>query len=215
MARAKEAVMLAGNRFTAGQAPCADSIDTGHERRESSRFHTVLRVAQVTRPHDTGLWRVRNISDGGIMLNSHVQVLPGEKLVVHLSESVAVEGRAVWWDGERCGVAFDEPIDCASLLESLVAEQKQKRYRPPRLNVATRAIAYCDKGLHSVRVYNLSHRGAAFVHDGCFRAGMAAKLHFETGEEDRGIGRWSEEGRAGLFLTDPIPGPRLESANRI
>jgi hypothetical protein len=207
--------MLADYRSTAGTQPCADTVDAAGERRESDRFHTVLRVAQVTRAHDTGLWRVRNISDGGIMLNSKVQVLPGEKLVVHLSETVSVEGRAVWWDGERCGVAFDEPIDCASLLESLVAEQKQKRYRPPRLNVATRAIAYCDKGLHTVRVYNLSHRGAAFVHDGCFKAGMAAKLHFETGEEYRGIVRWSEEGRAGLFLTDPIPAPRLESANRL
>lgn len=207
--------MLAGNRFTAGKRPCVSSAEDKSERRESRRFHTVLRVAQVTRPHDTGLWRVRNISDGGLMLNSQVQVLPGERLVVQLSESISVEGRAVWWDGERCGVAFDEPIDCGALLERLLAEQKQARYRPPRLNVVTRAIAWCDKGLHTVRVYNLSHRGAAFVHDGCFRAGMAAKLHFEGGDEYRGIVRWSEQGRAGLFLTDPIPGARLESPNRL
>ena len=207
--------MLAGNRFTAGKRPCLHSSENAGERREASRFHTVLRVAQVTRPHDTGLWRVRNISDGGIMLTTSVQVLPGEQLVVGLSESVSVAGRAVWWDGERCGVAFDEPIDCAAVLGGLVAEQKTARHRPPRLDVATRAIAYCDKGLHTVRVYNLSHHGAAFTHDGCFRTGMAAKLHFETGEEYRGVVRWSEEGRAGLYLTDPIPGPRLESANRI
>jgi hypothetical protein len=205
--------MLVGERLNVGDS--SPSPARPPERRDSARFHTVLRVAQVVREHDVGLWRVRNISDGGIMLATHVQVIPGERLTVNLSDRVSIEGRAIWWDGERCGVAFERPIDCAAVLESLVVEQKSARYRPPRLSVATRAIAYCDKGLHSVRVYNLSHHGAAFTHDGCFRAGMAAKLHFETGEDYRGVVRWSEEGRAGLFLTDPIPGPKLESANRI
>ncbi len=205
--------MLAGKYFRAGKEPLRLSRDD--ERRDSPRFHTVLRVAQVAREHDVGLWRVRNISDRGIMLAAGVQVIPGERLAVNLSDTVSVEGRAVWWDGARCGVAFDRPVDCAAVLETLVAEQKTGRYRPPRLNVATRAIAYCDKGLHSVRVYNLSHHGAAFAHDGCFQPGMNAKMHFGTGEEYCGVVRWSEEGRAGLFLTEPIPCARLESANRL
>jgi hypothetical protein len=185
------------------------------ERRGSTRYHTVLRVAQVTREHDVGLWRVRNISDQGMMLTTRVQVVPGERMSIGLSDSVSIDGRAIWWDGERCGVAFDEPIDCAGLLEALMVERRTAGYRPPRLNVATRAIAYCDKGLHTVRVYNMSHHGAAFLHDGCFRAGMTAKLHFESGEDYRGVVRWSKDGRAGLFLTEPIACAKLESANRI
>src|SRR5207237_4099317 len=112
--------MLAGNRFTAGKKPCLRSTENAGDRREASRFHTVLRVAQVTRPHDTGLWRVRNISDGGIMLTTGVQVLPGEQLVVGLSESVSVAGRAVWWAGGRCGGAFDGPVDCAGVLRGFL-----------------------------------------------------------------------------------------------
>lgn len=203
--------MLIGKR----SAPARPRLVPATERREDSRFHTVLRVASVVRDHDVGLWRVRNISDGGMMLAAHVQVVTGEPLTIRLSDTVSATGRAVWWDGERCGVAFDRPVDCGAMLGALVAEQKRPRYRPPRLDVATRAIAYCEKGLHSVRVYNLSHHGAAFCHDGCFRPGMAAKLHFETGEDYRGVVRWSHEGRAGLYLTDPIPCARLESANRI
>ena len=185
------------------------------ERREDSRFHTVLRVALVTRERDMGLWRVRNISNRGIMLATRVQLVPGERLTIALSEAIVVAGRVVWWDGERCGVEFDAPIDCAGALHALVEEQRQPNYRPPRLTVATRAIAWCDKGLHSVRIYNLSHHGAGFTHDGCFHAGMPTKLHFETGEDYRGIVRWSEDGRAGLFLTDPIPSGKLESARRL
>lgn len=205
--------MLIGGRATLNETSPKRSSDL--ERRESPRFHTVLRVAQVMREHDVGLWRVRNISDQGMMLSTGVQVIPGEKLSVNLSDTIAVEGRAIWWDGERCGVSFDRPIDCAGLLEALVAEQKGPRYRAPRLTVATRAIAYCEQGLHTVRVYNMSQHGAGFAHDGCFHAGMTAKLHFETGEDYRGVVRWSKDGRAGLFLTEPIACAKLESANRI
>jgi hypothetical protein len=185
------------------------------ERRGEIRIHTVMRVAMVRRDHDVGLWRVRNISDSGMMLMTQVPVTPGEKLTIGLSESIALEARAVWWDGERCGVSFDRPVDCAAMLEALVAEQKAPRYRPPRLPVATRAIAYCDKGLHTVRLFNLSQRGAGFSHDGCFRAGMAVKLHFDSGEEHRGVVRWSQDGRAGLYLVEPIACARLESAARL
>jgi len=205
--------MSVGDYSAARNAPAGPAAKL--ERRDSRRFHTVLRVARVRREHDIGLWRVRNISDQGAMLATAIQVVPGERLTLGLSDNVALDARAVWWDGARCGVAFDQPVDCAALLGSLVAEQKRPDYRPPRLDVATRAIAYCDKGLHSVRVYNLSQHGAAFSHDGCFRTGMAAKLHFETGDEYRGVVRWAEEGRAGLFLTDPIPCARLESASRL
>lgn len=205
--------MLVGNRPAPRKAPLKLAADL--ERREDARFHTVLRVALVTRDRDIGLWRVRNISDRGIMLAARVQLVPGERLTIGLSESIVVSGRVVWWDGERCGVAFDEPIDCAAALQSLVEEQRRPQYRPPRLTVATRAIAYCEKGLHTVRIYNLSHHGAAFTHDGCFHAGMPTKLHFETGEDYRGVVRWSEDGRAGLFLTDPIPSEKLESARRL
>lgn len=202
--------MLAGKYPGAGREPVLPSLA---ERRESRRFHTVLRVAQVVRAHDVGLWRVRNLSDNGIMLAARVQVVPGERLIVNLSDTVGVAGRAIWWDGERCGVAFDEPVDCAAMLTQLVAAQRAPRYRPPRLAIHARAIAFCDKGLHTVGVYNLSQHGAAFTHDGCFRAGMAARLHFEGGDDYRGIVRWSDEGRAGLFLTEPIACARLESAN--
>lgn len=190
-------------------------LPSGLERRDDSRIHTVMRVAMVRRDHDVGLWRVRNISNSGMMLITQVPVVPGERLTITLSEKVAIEGRAIWWDGERCGVAFDRPVDCAALLEALVTEQKAPRYRPPRLPVATRAIAYCDKGLHTVRIFNLSARGAGFAHDGCFRAGMAVKLHFDTGEEHRGVIRWSRDGRAGLYLVEPIACARLESAARL
>ena len=184
------------------------------ERRRASRIHTMLRLARVTRAHDVGLWRVRNISDTGMMLSARVPVRQSEALAIALSDSVTITGRVEWWDGERCGVAFQAPVDCAALLASLVAEQSRPGYRPPRLPVSTSATAYCEKGLHSVRLTELSQHGAGFTHDGCFRPGMAAKLHFPAGDDYRGVVRAEEDGRAELLLTEPIPFARLESAAR-
>lgn len=188
-------------------------VPGGRERRDGARIHTVLRVARVTRANDVGLWRVRNISDRGMMLETKVKVVPGESLSIHLSDAVAVAGKAIWWDGRYCGVELDEPIDCAATLERLHVEQRSPRFRPLRLPVAARATAYCERGLHMVKVVNLSPYGASFEHDGCFTPGMSTLLLFENGEEHRGVVRWSEGGRAGLYLTEPFPCARLESAN--
>ena len=185
------------------------------ERRGDGRIHTVMRVAKVSRAGDSGLWRVRNISDGGMMLAVSVPITPGERLSVALSDTVTLAATAVWWDGARCGVAFERPIACAELLHELVAEQRAPRYRPPRLPVSARAIVYCDKGLHSVRLLNLSQHGAGFAHHGQLLPGMAAKLLFEDGDEHRGVVRWSHDGRAGMYLVEPFPCARLESACRL
>ena len=185
------------------------------ERRDGSRIHTVMRVAKVSRANDAGLWRVRNISDGGMMLAASVPLTPGERVSVALSESVTLAGSVAWWDGAQCGVTFDRPIDCAAVLHDLVAEQRAPRYRPPRLPVTARAVVYCEKGLHSVRLLNLSQHGAGLAHAGGLAPGMSVKLLLADGDEHRGVVRWSHGGRAGMYLVEPFPCARLESACRL
>ena len=184
------------------------------ERRASPRYRTLFRVAQVTRAHDVGLWRIRNISDEGMMLLTSVPVRVGEPVTLKLADEVSLEASVKWWDGERCGVEFDEPIDCAALLESLGEVQKRSNHRPLRIPVSKRALAYCDRGLHTVHLHDISQHGVGFSHDGCFRPGMTTKLHFETGDEYRGVVRWNRDGKAGVFLVEPIPCEKLESARR-
>ena len=184
------------------------------ERRASPRYRTLFRVAQVSRAHDVGLWRIRNISDEGMMLLTSGPVRVGEPVTLTLADEVSLEASVKWWDGERCGVEFDDPIDCAALLEALGDVQRASRSRPLRIPVNRRALAYCDRGLHTVHIHDVSQHGAGITHDGCFEPGMATKLHFESGDEYRGVVRWNEGGRAGVFLVEPIPCEKLESARR-
>ena len=69
--------------------------------------------------------------------------------------------------------------------------------------------------MHSVRVFNVSRQGIGVAHGGCFTPGVPTKLLFPGGNEHRGVVRWSDEGRAGIFLIDPLPSDQLESASRL
>ena len=81
-------------RITHGPNPVRNA-PAGIERRESCRFHTVMRVAKVERARDVGLWRVRNISDEGMMLLSAVPLAPNEPMTIGLSDTVQLPARVV------------------------------------------------------------------------------------------------------------------------
>lgn len=192
----------------------ADQDDSAFEddRRAAGRTRTVYRVAKVVRDKAVGLWRVRNISDRGMMLRTGVPVISGERLAIALSDSVEMDGRVVWCQDGHCGVEFDQPIDSAGVLKSLAAERDDPGYRAPRLPVDMRAVAYCEHGIHSVRITDVSRQGVGFIHDGAFHPGMQVMILMEDGHERRGIVRWSHEDHAGMLLVEPISEPELEVA---
>ena len=48
---------------------CSEDV-TESDRRGSERYRTVCRIARVRRADDIGLWRVRNLSNDGLMLTA-------------------------------------------------------------------------------------------------------------------------------------------------
>ena len=191
------------------QAVAADS-----DRRAADRFRTVWRIAKVVRNGDAGLWRVRNISDNGMMLAADVPIAVGERLEIALSDTVTLRGEVVWSDEGRCGVAFDKEVDVADVLKQLAAEQRATGYRQPRLPVRTQAQAVTDEGTSSIELVDMSQNGAGFIHDGHLEVGKALDLILAGGVKRRAIVRWSRGGRGGLWLTQPLDRADLESIQR-
>jgi hypothetical protein len=184
------------------------------DRRGGDRYRTVWRIAKVVRNGDAGLWRVRNISDKGMMLAAEVPIAIGEKLEIALSDTVVLRGEVVWSDGGRCGVSFDKEVDVADVLKQLAAEQRATGYRQPRLPVRTQAEAVTDEGTTSIELVDLSQNGAGFVHDGHLEVGKELDLILAGGVKRRAIVRWSRAGRGGLWLTQPLDRTDLESIHR-
>ena len=193
----------------------ADEAPLPVERRAGGRVQTVMRVAKVTRASDSGLWRVRNISDNGLMLMTAQRVRVGESLIVGLSDTIVVGARVAWVEEGRCGAQFNTPIDCVAVLKALAAEQRGGRYRLPRLAVETLAVLTGENGVAAVKVTDIAQDGVGFSHDGSVRPDIAAKLVLPNGGEYRGVVRWSEGGRAGMHLFERIPLTVLESGRAL
>ncbi len=185
-----------------------------NDRRGADRYRTVWRIAKIIRNGDAGLWRVRNISDRGMMLAADVPISVGERLEIALSDTVTLMGEVVWSDQGRCGVAFDQEVDVADMLKQLAAEQRATGYRQPRLPVHTQAQAVTDAGTSRIELVDMSQNGAGFIHDGHLEVGKEFDLILAGGVKRRAIVRWSRAGRGGLWLTQPLDRADLESIRR-
>lgn len=193
-----------------------DPMEAGasDERRGGDRHCTVYRLARIEREGDAGLWRVRNISDHGMMLATTVAVDPGEQLQIALSEQVVLTGKVVWAREGRCGVEFGEAVDAVAILRRLAAERQSGDYRPPRLSVHGPAIAVMNKIEYSVEIENLSQNGAGLLHKGELEAGAPLELILGGNVRRSGVVRWSRDGRAGIWFAPPLEPADLESIRR-
>lgn len=55
--------------------------------------------------------RVRNLSEGGMMIDGHVKLVRGMPIIVDLRGIGLIEGRVAWTEAGRAGVAFAIQVD--------------------------------------------------------------------------------------------------------
>ena len=194
---------------------CSMPVRQPLERRTDARVLTILRVARASTESDTGLCRVQNISDEGMMVVTGLAVAEGDPISVSLSESACISGRVNWTDGARVGIQFDEAIDCAALLESLASERSTGDQRPSRLPTDAVGVATTASGLQAVRLIDISQVGMKIRHNGRLTVGHPVTVVLENGLRRRGIVRWSKGDVAGLRLLEPIGYQQLESAGSL
>ena len=185
------------------------------DRRDGARLRTVCRIAKILRIDDAGLWMVRNISDGGMMLTTNVPVAVGEDITVMLSEEISLDGQVAWVDDGRCGIAFSEEIDGEQILRQLAEGKDDGWHRPLRVELNAHALASVNHRMRPIEVVNLSQHGAGIIHDGSVEAGMRLNLMLPGGIRREAVVRWSRDGRAGLWLTQPLERHLLESVRHL
>ncbi|WP_439568066.1 PilZ domain-containing protein [Sphingopyxis sp.] len=195
--------------------PADDNEPKPPDRRSADRYRAVCRIARVRRSDDLGLWRVRNISDAGLMLAADVPVTVGEQIEIALSESITVAGTIVWAEGGRCGVAFSEKIDAETTLRRLAEEQLAEGYRALRLTVASEAVLILREGARPIDLVDISQSGAGFLYHREIEPGTMLDLLLPHGDLRRqALVRWSRGQRGGLWFTQPLDRADLESIAR-
>lgn len=193
--------------------PTEAPLEAGTEadRRDGLRLRAVCRIAKIVRVDDAGLWMVRNISDGGMMLTTSVPVTMGENITVILAERLTLSGHVIWVRDGQCGISFDDEIDGESVLRQLAEDKAARGYRPFRIALKAGALASFNHRMQPIELVNLSQHGAGINHDGSVTTGMRLDLLLSGGIRREAIVRWSRENQAGLWLTQPLERSLLES----
>src|SRR3546814_10971480 len=114
-------------------------IAASTDRRDGDRYRTVWRIAKVMRNGDAGLWRVRNISDRGMMLAADVPIAVGEKLEIALSDTVALPRGGLWSEAGPSGLSFGKEVAGPGMLTPLAAGTPAPGHRQPRLSLPKNA----------------------------------------------------------------------------
>lgn len=190
-------------------------VGSAAERRADQRHITVYRVAKVRRADDTGLWRVKNMSDRGMLFECGAAVAPNEKLEIALSETVILTGWVAWSGDGKCGVAFDKPIRAAELLRDLVAERETDRYRPLRLPVCFPAKLLVEAEEIEIAVTSLSQCGVGITCTRELQKAAQVDIALADGVWRPGNIRWVQDGAAGICLASAFALSELESVRRI
>lgn len=80
----------------------------GREERDSVFLHATV---TATAGEGAGIFRVRNISSGGLMAEGPFTFAAGDELDVELRNIGSVHGRVAWAAAGKFGMMFDRPID--------------------------------------------------------------------------------------------------------
>ena len=86
--------------------------DTRQYERDSLFLVAELRLERDGAPYTV---KLRNISNSGVMAEGAMRVVRGSTVWVDLRNIGLVAGSIAWAAGDRCGIAFDRPVDAAKV----------------------------------------------------------------------------------------------------
>ena len=172
-------------------------------RRRDDRTNTAGRLVRVEHDQDEGLARCHNISNGGMAISAVIPLDLNDHVTITISLT-ELSGRVVWLNGRNCGIAFDQPIDSAHVLQSEPAGRILESARSPSPTTALRATLSYQGGASPAVVGPASARGVKAVNDGNFQPGLKVRVILDDGSEANGILDWRQDNIARVMLLEPL-----------
>jgi len=175
------------------------------DRRDGERMATTYRAARLTTiwgQQQLGI--VRNVSSGGLMIETHAEIAVGDRLWIEPRACRSMWGRVRWSEGPRHGMAFDAPIPLESLLTLAQAEPQDQVARAPRITLDLKAQLRIASAWHVVRLCDLSQSGAKFASALRLTQGEPVTLNIDGLRSVDGYVRWQRDDRIGLLFAEPI-----------
>jgi hypothetical protein len=189
-----------------------EAVDSCADRRSDERMVTMYRAARiVTVQGHEQLGIVRNVSSGGLMIETHATIAIGDRLWIEPRGCQSIWGSVRWSDAPRHGIAFDTPIPFESLLTLAGPEVPNQVARAPRITVDLDARLCVAGRWHLVQLCDLSQSGAKLASDLILPDGGPVQLSIEGLRNADAFVRWQRKGRIGLLFAEPISINRLSA----
>jgi hypothetical protein len=176
------------------------------QRRKDERYVTLYRAACIIT--DCGheqLGLIRNISCGGLMLETHAVLFEGQRLRIEAKRNCSFVGTVIWAQPNIVGVEFDEPLDVVRFLSVNDGPGSPQQARAPRLHTKCAARLRTETGWQSVRLRDLSQGGAKVEVESCLPLGEKVELQVHDLPPVIGHVRWARDNQLGLAFSSAIP----------
>ena len=175
------------------------------EHRVGERHKTIMRVVTLRIGEYETLGLVRDISDGGMMVQLRARVRKGQKLDIILDGN-QITGNVVWHNDALAGLQFDHRNCVHDLLVRRCALNNGDKIRKPRVRVDDRAVILQDQIREQGAVYDLSQSGAKLAYNGP-ELMSHRPLYVEINGLSRKLAhiRWRRRGFLGVEFASMVP----------
>lgn len=181
----------------------------GIERRADDRIRTLFQVARVvTDDEEQHLCLIRNISAGGLLLETCTPFEIGTHVRIEPKSCAPVVGSVRWMKSRYAGIAFDERIDVEEYLRARYPDAALTA-RQPRLVVSNPARLLVGPIWHIIQLCDVSQGGAKVESDLPIEIDESVILQIDGLAPRAARVRWTHDGRVGLEFLRPIPLPEL------
>lgn len=181
------------------------------EKRLSARQLTIYRVGVLIVDSRRELCLIRNISAGGVRINSHASFSVGHRVTIEFSVDAQVTGTVRWIGDGDVGVEFDEPIDVEEMLARETVLHRGWKRRLPRIEFDRMGILRVGAISHGVNARDISQGGVALEIDQKAEISSEVVVTLDGLRSIHGVVRWADEGVCGMSFNHSIPFRELMS----
>lgn len=184
--------------------PSPLALNAAARAKREARLTTILLIARLSIGNRDDLCRVRNLSSGGMRIETLSPVMIDERASVELKNGAVVHGLIVWSNYPEIGLRFDAPVNITELLAPPVRNDAARLPRSLRLATACPVIVRRDGHLMSGMLKDISLGGARISLSGTARTGDQVVLGVPGLETRRAAVRWVEAGCVGLSFAETV-----------
>lgn len=171
------------------------------------RTVTMLVVAKLLTGAGEGLCRIRNMSTGGLVLETRMGLAPDEAVRIELRSGRALTGRVVWCEAPRAGLAFDAPVVVEEALATPVPAgsriARAPHPRAPRIAAEARIEVHLPAGRIYAHLCDISQGGARLKLPVTVRPGDRMTLSVPGIAPKLAFARWAGED-VGVVFAEPL-----------